>query len=307
MEMKIVEWLLEGPPWLQYAVHKQLLGSQPDAQTIKDQQIQGLIDVLLGEYGLDSIMDGTAAYKKEAFWYLYFLADIGFTAADLSLESELQRILELEDENHKFLLSQEMKPDYFCISSILLSSLAQMSEVCKTKLLPHVDTILEAQRFDGGWHCAKSRAVGGRLEHSDSCPMDNLNILMLLSRYEAFREDPRLDGAIDLLLRHWESRDDKWRPYGFGVGTQYMKLRYPEEKYGILRVLDVLSCYPHALQSEACGSMFEAVKRKSPEGRYMAESARQSFNEFDFGQKREPSRWITFLVTRIEKRMENGN
>lgn len=216
-------------------------------------------------------MDGTASYKKEAFWYLFFLADIGFAATELSLESELQRILELEDEEHKFLLSQEMKPDYFCISSILLSSLAQMSEICKTKLLPHVESIMEAQRLDGGWRCAKNRSTGGRLEHSDSCPMDNQNILMLLSKYEAYREDARLNGAVDLLLKHWERRPEKWRPYGFGVGTQFMKLRYPEEKYGILRVLDVLSCYPRALRSEMFSSMFEAVKQKSLEGRYFAE------------------------------------
>jgi hypothetical protein len=136
--------------------------------------------------------------------------------------------------------------------------------------------------------------------------MDNLNILMLLSSYESYREDSRLDGAIDLLLKHWEYRVDKWRPYGFGVGTQYLKLRYPEEKYGILRVLDVLSCYPRALRSEAFSSMFEMVKQKSPEGCYFAESVRRSFSDFDFGQKKEPSRWITFLVARIEKRMGAG-
>jgi hypothetical protein len=306
MDSEVVKWLLSGPEWLRYAVNKQLLDRKPDPQAVGDLQIQRLLTILVSDGGLDSIMDGTASYKNEVFWYLYFLADIGFTATELSLESDLQRILELEDEEHKFLLSQEMKPDYFCISSILLYSLAQMSGVCKTKLLPHVETILAAQRLDGGWHCAKSRAIGGRLEGSDSCPMDNLNILMLLSSYESYREDSRLDGAIDLLLKHWEYRVDKWRPYGFGVGTQYLKLRYPEEKYGILRVLDVLSCYPRALRSEAFSSMFEMVKQKSPEGCYFAESVRRSFSDFDFGQKKEPSRWITFLVARIEKRMGAG-
>jgi len=36
---------------------------------------------------------------------------------------------------------------------------------------------------------------------------------------------------------------------------------------------------------------------------YYAESVSRAYSEFDFGQTKEPSRWITFLISRIQKRM----
>jgi hypothetical protein len=131
--------------------------------------------------------------------------------------------------------------------------------------------------------------------------MDNLNVLMLLGQYEEFRTDPRFNGAIDLLLSHWSRRKEPWRPYGYGMGSDFSKLRYPAVKYGILRVLDVLSLYPHAVQSMDFKDMLNFVLKKSKNGRYFAESVSRSYAEFDFGQTKEPSRWITFLVNCFEK------
>jgi hypothetical protein len=178
-----LKWLIEEPTWLKYAVEKQLLNKSPDSYVaIQDIQIQKLMKVLLdSKKGFDAILEGRASYRKEAFWYLYFLADIGFTAKDLSLAVEFKRLMTLEDKEHRFILSKEMKKNYYCISSILLSSLAKMSDDCKMSILPHIQTIIESHRLDGGWHCAKKRAVGEKLEATESCPMNNLNILLLLS------------------------------------------------------------------------------------------------------------------------------
>jgi hypothetical protein len=42
-------------------------------------------------------------------------------------------------------------------------------------------------------------------------------------------------------------------------------------------------------------------------GKYYAETISDSYTDFNFGQKKEPSRWITFLVTRVEKRVAGIN
>ncbi|MBI4647448.1 MAG: hypothetical protein HY738_12885 [Bacteroidia bacterium] len=170
------------------------------------------------------------------------------------------------------------------------------------RLLEHINVIFDSQRLDGGWHCALSRAKGNRLQETESCPMDNLNILMLLGQYEQFRNAPRLHGAIDLLLNHWERRNEKHRPYGFGTGSDYSKLKYPAVKYNILRVLDVLSLYPYAMKSVIFANMLDFVLKKAKDGKFFAESISKSYPEFDFGQKKEPSRWITFLILRIQNR-----
>ena len=90
---------------------------------------------------------------------------------------------------------------------------------------------------------------------------------------------------------------------GFGIGRRFKSLQYPAVLYGILRVLDVLSLYPYARASRGFRDMLDFVHHKSSDGRYFAELPVKAYSDFDFGQGREPSRWITFLVKRVEKRM----
>ena len=131
--------------------------------------------------------------------------------------------------------------------------------------------------------------------------MDNLNVLMLLGQYDNQRENPKLNGAIDLLLEHWENR---LHLHGFGVGKRFRSLQYPAVKYGILRVLDVLSLFPYAIDSRSFWSMMDTVRQKADDGKYTAEIIDNNYAEFDFAQQEMPSRWLTFLVDRIEKRIE---
>lgn len=168
-------------------------------------------------------------------------------------------------------------------------------------LLRFIEKAFETMRPDGGWHCALSRAAGEKLQDTPSCPMDNLNVLMLLGQYARYRRDETLSGALELLLSHWKRRAEPWRPYGFGIGSDFGKLRYPAAKYGILRVLDVLSLYPRAARSPEFQDMLAFVLNKSRDGVFFAESVSRAYAAFDFGQTRQPSRWITLLVQRIRK------
>ena len=146
----------------------------------------------------------------------------------------------------------------------------------------------------GGWDC-----YGDSYGSRDSCPMDNMNILMLLGQYMDYRDNPKLYGAIDNLLGHWEDGTNR---YGFGVGKRFRSLQYPAVKYGILRVLDVLSLFPYAVKNRAFQNMLDFVHAKAVNGRYFAEAADMVYTDFDFSQTAEPSRWITFLVERVDKR-----
>jgi hypothetical protein len=83
-----------------------------------------------------------------------------------------------------------------------------------------------------------------------------------------------------------------------------MSLQYPAVKYGILRVLDVLSLFPYAVNSRSFQSMLAFVHGKAVAGRYFAENTDMVYTDFDFAQEAEPSRWLTFLVNRVEQRVE---
>ena len=81
-------------------------------------------------------------------------------------------------------------------------------------------------------------------------------------------------------------------------------MEYPAVKYGILRVLDALSLYPYAIKSRGFRTMLDYVQGKALEGRYKSEVDNPAYADFDFSRAGEPSRWLTFLVNRVEKRVQ---
>lgn len=309
MTSDTVNWLYCGDFWLRSVAETQLLNKTADITAItSERKIQEIIKRLKNHNtGIPAFESGQISYTStgNAFWDLFFLADIGLSIEDINLQSEVENLFELQLEDGTFILQNGMKPSYYCITSIVISSLVKMGYQDDPHILRFIDKTLESQRLDGGWHCALNRAVGKKLQDSESCPMDNLNLLMLLSQYERFRQAPQLEGAIDLLLLHWKNRLQPWRPYGFGIGDQFLKLKYPATKYGILRVLDVLSLYPYAIDKTEFQDMLNYVLSKAIDGKFYAESVSRSYAEFDFGQTKEPSRWITFLIERIQKRVCN--
>jgi len=110
-----------------------------------------------------------------------------------------------------------------------------------------------------------------------------------------------MSGALDLLLKHWQREEHL---YGFGVGKRFRAMEYPAVKYGILRVLDVLSLYPYAIKTRSFRTMLDYVHGKANEGRYNSEVDNPAYADFDFARAGQPSRWLTFLVNRMDKRVE---
>jgi hypothetical protein len=307
MDEKVKDWLLEDNSWLKFAVENQLLGkkAEPSLATA-DSKIQIVINRLKdSSVGISSLKSGKVAYTStgNAFWDLFFLSDIGLRVEDIYIQDEIKNLFELQQEDGTFILQDGTKSGYFCIPTIIFASLVKMGCDYDPHILRFIEKIFETQRLDGGWHCASNRATGKKLQDSESCPMDNLNVLMLLGQYDAYRNDARLNEAIDLLLTHWKKRMEPWRPYGFGIGNDFLKLKYPAVKYGILRVLDVLSLYPYAIKSPEFNEMLEFAMKKTVDGRFFAESVSRSYSEFDFGQTKQPSKWITFLIYRIQKQV----
>jgi hypothetical protein len=305
MNQGIIEWLLEGPPWVRFAVETHLLDAKPDAASaLREAPIQRLLRRLKDERGgIRALETGKVTWAEtgNAYWDLFFFTDIGLTAQQMRITDEIEEFLERQLPDGTFVTEDGHASNWFCVSGIFLSGVARAGYREHGRMGKCIQYILSEQRSDG-WRCGLDHTSGGNYEGAESCPMDNLNILQLLGQYEEFRRDSRFNGAIDLLLEHWMRRDEKWRLTGFGVGKRYKTLEYPAVKYGILRVLDVVSLFPYAATREGFRDMLEFVERKSVNGRYQAEAAHGAYGDFDFGQTREPSRWLTFLVERIKRR-----
>lgn len=300
MDKNVLGWLLEGPAWLKYAAELQLLDAKPDVKpALQDKSIQKIVTRLKSKTaGIPAIKSGLVHYTEtgKAYWDLFFLADIGFTIENLGLEAEAEEIFRYQSRDGTFTIPPNVKDNYLCMSAILIASLVKMDYYLEPRVLKYVRATVASQIPGGGWDCYAYDYGPGY-----SCPMDDMNVLMLLGQYLDYRENPKMNGAIDHLIKHWETGDNI---YGFGVGHRFRSLQYPAVKYGILRVLDVLSLYPHAVASKGFKSMLDFVHAKAVDGRYTAESADTAYADFDFNQSKEPSRWITFLVERTNKRVE---
>jgi hypothetical protein len=303
LDKEVLDWLMEGPAWLRYAVELQLLDKQPDVTPVlRDKSIQKLVARLKGiEAGILAIKSGRVHYTEagKAYWDLFFLADVGLSIKDLGLDKEAEEIFRFQSSNGSFSMPPNVEENYFCMSAILIASLAKMGYRDDTRVEKYIHLALNSRSNDGGWYCH----YFGYDPYVESCPMDNMNILMLLGQYDKFRENPQLHSAVDRLLEHWEKRHHL---HGFGIGRRFRSLQYPAVKYGILRVLDVLSLFPYAIDSTSFQSMLALVHGKARDGRYFAEAIEAVYSDFDFAQTSESSRWITFLVNRIDKRVDKS-
>ncbi|MCR4394036.1 MAG: hypothetical protein NUV31_06685, partial [Dehalococcoidales bacterium] len=231
MSENVIEWLLAGPAWIRYAVEKEIFNEKPNIkQAINDLQILEIINRLRdSRKGIPNI--GLGYWDSDEYlnpyWDLYFLSDLGFEAEELGLHKLIEGFLATQAREGYFITEPGMKPRYFCKSAIILSSISFMSFRDSPEVQKYVQLVLSSQRLDGGWYCNPDHDIGNDLQYEYSCPQDNLNILRLLGQYPEFREDNRFNGAIDLLLRHWELRDTGIRIVYFGTGHRYRSLHYP--------------------------------------------------------------------------------
>lgn len=294
---KVTGWLLDGPEWIKYAVRTQLLGETGDAEAaLADEAVQGIVARLKDKrHGIGAWRTGAVSCEVQgsAIWDLFLLSDIGFNAEQLGIQAEAEAILKSQRPDGAFLTEPGMQDNYFCLSGVLLACLARVGYAEAPEMTRFVHRLLLEQRPGGGWNCEDSRT---------DCPMDNLNVLMLLGQYPKYTADSRLNGALDLLLGHWAQRGQGLRLAGFGIGRRYRSLQYPAIKYGILRVLDVACGFPHAAAQPAFRDMLDYVRGRGRDGYYYAEMPPESYRGFDFAQTELPSRWISFLVRRIEER-----
>ena len=88
------------------------------------------------------------------------------------------------------------------------------------------------------------------------------------------------------------------------MGTDFRKTKAPFVWYDILHVLDVLSQFNWLKGDPRLTEMSTLLKLKADsDGKYAPESEWRAWKGWDFGQKKQPSRWLTFLVMRVLKRI----
>ncbi len=128
-------------------------------------------------------------------------------------------------------------------------------------------------------------------------------MLKLINLYEDDRNSEYAKHSVESLLNLWEN-SRTLRPYIFYMGTDFRKLKAPFVWYDILHVADTLSNFPYTKRDGRFAEMVNLILQKADvNGLYTPESVWQAWKGWDFAQKKQPSTWLTFLVYRIKKKM----
>ena len=317
----IALWLLRGPPWVQYRTRIDLLGQAENTSEVQaarkamlaHPQIQDLVSELQEWPGqiLKSHKDAKHPLHK-----LTFLADLGLRSSDFGVQQIVDRILEHQSSEGPFQVLVNIPTRYggtgedqwawmLCDAPLLIYALVKLGYGEEPRVKAAVDHLIGLIR-DNGWPCAVSPDLGkfrGPGRKDDPCPYANLVMLKALSQLPDFGDHEVCRIGTETLLNLWEQRKVR-RPYLFAMGTGFTKLKAHLIWYDILHVLDVLTRFSWPKEDDRLHEMVEVVRLKADErGHFNPESIWRAWKDWDFGQKREPSPWLTLLVIRMLNRL----
>ncbi len=164
-----------------------------------------------------------------------------------------------------------------------------------------------AQTAQGpAWHClpdpvAKWRGPGRK---NDACPQVTLEALRLFALVPVAERPKALAEAGRTLLRAWRNRTQE-KPYMFGHGRRFIDGKWPPTWYDAAAVLEALAPYPAVWRGKTAlaedrASAAEIVcalaSTVGPDGFVTPHSCYKGFEDYSFGQKKQPSPWATARV-----------
>ncbi len=321
----VVDWLLAGEPWVEYRARVDLLRQPEDESQVvtarqamlAHPQIQALLTELAAWPGPPLKRHNDASHLLHK---LAFVADLGLRVGDPGVDDIVARVLAHQSAQGPFQVVVNI-PTHFggrgkdeanwalCDAPLLLYALVKLGLGDDARVQAAVAYLASLVR-DSGWPCAAAPEMGkfhgpGRV--SDPCPYANLLMLKLLAELPAWRDSAAAHTGAEAALALWAQRKT-WRPYLFGMGTDFAKLKAPLIWYDILHVLDVLTRFPWLRDDARLQEMAALVVAKADvDSRFTPESIWMAWKGWDFGQKRAPSRWLTLLVVRMLERISTTN
>lgn len=317
--MECQKLLDSSEDWLKYAIRLHLC--QESKESLMDLQKAALSEVRIQKFlaGVADFHGSPVTNHKNPdlpIHKLLFLLDLGFGTDIPEIRKAVEEILNHRDE-HGVYQSMTNIPKHFggtganafswclCDAPLLLLALLKAGVEYPTKIKPGVDTLVSLIR-DNGFPCAASPELGsfrGPGKKEDCCPYATMIMADLLSRIPEYRDSSVASTAANSLLDLWEHSRDQ-HPYVFYMGTDFRKLKAPSSWYDILSVAGVLSNFSFIREDPRFREMISLIKSKQDaDGFFTPESIYLKMKDWDFGQKKKPSPYLTYLALRIFDRM----
>jgi hypothetical protein len=318
---QLTDWLLEGPAWVQYRARVDLLKQKENHPPViaarkamlADPQVKALAQETTD---LPSTVINSHKSAGHPIHKLVFLADIGLRAGDPGIDKIIARIFKHPSEEGPFQVLMNI-PKHFggsgkdefawalCDAPLLIYALVKFGLRGDARLQSAVAHLTGLVR-DNGFPCAVSKELGkfrGPGRKDDPCPYANLVMLRLLAQDPEWRSRKASRPAAETLLNLWKHSREQ-HPYIFYMGDDFRKLKASLVWYDILHVVDVLTQFPHLRRDPRLREMVACVQSKADrQGRFTPESVWQAWSDWEFGQKKIPSRWMTLIAHRALKRI----
>lgn len=318
--MQNVDYLLSsGEIWLQYAVKLNLL--MESKKSLIDIRNKVLQDKRIKSY-LEDIMSFHSALVSNhknpdlPIHKLLFLLNIGLDSSVLQIDTAINEILKHKDKNgvyqsltnipkHIGGSGEDIYSWCLCDAPLLLLALLKAGVDYDTYIREGVDYLTSLYQ-EQGFPCSVSAELGkfrGPGRKGDCCPYANLIMLKLYSEIADYQESNISSNVIDVFFSLWENSRER-HPYMFYMGTDFRKLKAPAMWYDIVSVTDCLSKFEYAKNDDRFKEMVQIIKEKQDEnGLFTPEAVYQKFKGWDFGQKKKPSPYLTYLCYRIINRI----
>ena len=151
-----------------------------------------------------------------------------------------------------------------------------------------------------GWFCFFFFVESQFKKHQTGCPMAGLMALQVFSQVPEVKESVFAQNAYEPIKFH---REFGKSIYFFGRSKKFWTFKYPFVWYNALYLADVLTRFDFLKDEELVKKLIEWIEESQDEnGRFKPTSIFLPYKNWDFGNKKEPSPWITFLCCRILKR-----
>jgi len=309
--------LATSEDWLKYAIRTNLLGEDKNSlQELRNNAVNcEKIKLFLND--ITDFHSITVTNHKNPVLPIYklnFLLDIGLDSAIPQIKNAIDEVLKHKDENGVY-LSLINIPKHFggsgenlfawclCDAPLLLYALLKAEVNYKKYIEQGVKYLLTFYK-QNGYSCTVSSSLGkfrGPGRKDDCCPYATLLMAKLLSYIPEYKNSSIAYELVEALLSLWEKSTEK-HPYMFYMGTDFRKLKAPEIWYDILSVSDVLSRFENVRKDKRFIEMISIIKEKQDDnGFFTPDAIYLKYKDWDFGQKKIPSAYLSYLCLKILK------
>ena len=314
-----INWILSKNDWISFMARRELIGEpieETKAEAMREDILsgeifQGLINDLMAWPGgvLKRHNDSSLLLHK-----LAFLADAGIKHTDGALPEIIKKVQSVTQDgvypvlcNFPTMFGGSGEDELLwmlCDAPTVLYALAKMGMNNDPEVISAARYLVSLQD-DNGWRCkasSKLGGIGGPGRKDDPCPYANLLMLKLIAQFDIEDFRAAADKGLESILNLWRDQGTR-KERMFGIGTDFRKPKAPLIWFDIVHVLDVFSNYSQIFTDKSFVQMLDEFENMLDEdGRLTAQSMYRPWKEWEFSNKKEPSRWLTFLAYRILKR-----